>query len=196
MYNDFGTISHYAIIGSHVTSGTLYTNYSGDEMCMMCGSTDAYFDGEGSLVCNNCDDSTCCECCGDRIRGDDVYELDGSYYCCSCYEDRAYYDVMDECDHDINNTTAIYLLPEDVDPADYDFGAWGAVRKDLYYTTDRVWRRWFNTTEAAEYKVPGTWGKIRYYVKPSMFNNIENIETIFDVSWEDYIPADPEEEDE
>lgn len=196
MYNDFGTIQHYAIIGSDLKSGTVYTNYSGDEMCMMCGSVDNCFDGEGALLCCDCDNSRCCDCCGDRISGDDIYELDGSYYCYSCYEDRSYYDVMDECDHDINNTTTLYLLPEDVDPADYNFGAWDSVKKDVYHTSGRVWRRWFNTTEASEYRLPGTWGNYRYYVKPSMFKDIEDIETIFDVSWEDYIPADPEEEDE
>ena len=191
MYNDFGTTTHHAIIGSE-TNGEVYTNYSGAEMCLMCGATDAYFDGEGALMCENCDDPVYCDCCGERIDdSDDQYELDGQTFCYSCYQDRIYTDRMSDEDHDINNTTSIYLLPEDADPADWDWG-WDTPCLNAYYTSGRTWRRWFATEEPKCYSSRYSY---KYYVKPSMFKDITDIEELFEgVSWEDYVPADDSED--
>ena len=194
MYNDFGTIEHYAILGNH-TDGNICTNYSGAEMCLMCGSTDAYFEGEGYLMCQDCDSPIYCQCCGERIDGDDVYELDGDEFCYSCYQDRVYTDVMSDEDHDINNSTTVYLLPEGADPDTFDWYTDDVYCMNAYYTSGRTWRRWFKTDEVS-WSTNSRGYRSRAYVNPSMFRDITDINTLFDgADWEDYAPVDdPEDE--
>ena len=84
MYNDFGTVQHHIIVANEYLNShdklEFILNYSGEEICMFCG--DGYdFDGEGCLLCSDCDDYITCDECGDRISYDDMYELDGAHLC-------------------------------------------------------------------------------------------------------------------
>ena len=186
MYNDFGTIDHYGIIGSGVMNHMdICTNYSGDEMCMMCGDIDCYFDGEGALMCEECDNPTYCHCCGERIDDGDTYELDGEIYCYDCYYDRVYTDVLDGEEHDSNNTTTLYLVRDNDDVS--TIKDWYEMpHVYIYHTSGYYWNRMFND----EIRIANSdrWTR-RYYVTPSMFKNIENLSTVFeDEAWEDYLP--------
>lgn len=187
MYNDFGTIIHYGIIGADVYDD-ITTNYSGEEICLMCGGNDCYFDGEGSLVCEECDNPLRCDCCGDRIDGDD-YELDGNVYCYDCYCDRVYTDPIDGQEHDINNAWGLYLIKDNDDPSTIDWYSSAVPRIDVYSFDGRGWGNYFNTS-VKEWS--HNWRNY-HYVTPSMFRNIEDISDLFtDEDWEDYLPEEDE----
>ena len=175
MYNDFGTTRHFCILADNLDETDVYTNYSGAEMCLRCGSTDAYFDGEGCLVCQDCDTHYYCNDCGDRLREDDVYWLDGNAFCESCYENHATTDALDEDEvHDYNNMTDVYLVPDGT-PADEAYDCLSRRYFSTYYLNDRVWRRWFNSDVKEAHK---GWNS-RYYVTPSMFKDLDNFEELF-----------------
>lgn len=111
MYNDFNDDQrayinkHYAEYGS----GDLFYNYSGADVCMGCGGIEAYYDYEGSLACQDCEPTYSCYHCGDSHDQDEMYELDGEYFCQYCYEDHvAVCDLTDEEHYDQNmNEVAI-----------------------------------------------------------------------------------------
>lgn len=84
-------------------------NYSGESECMCCGSVAVEFDEEGCLTCNGCETRRYCAACGDRIYGDNYYEVDGEVYCEYCYDN---FDTCDLCDEKIADTgNRVYLVP-------------------------------------------------------------------------------------
>lgn len=99
MYNDFGRTDHYAYFNCAgiLTDYALkpganraiqnYIYYSGKSECMNCGHVEVDFADEGQLCCTDCDDFVTCESCGDRIPRGDAYEMDGLFYCKTCYCD-------------------------------------------------------------------------------------------------------------
>lgn len=86
MYNDFGSIEHHGFINPNIVS-EYHCTYSGVANCMCCGEANVNFDGdEHSLVCMYCEHAVRCYDCGDRRDVEDMYELDGDYYCEYCYD--------------------------------------------------------------------------------------------------------------
>lgn len=106
----------------------LYITYSGDSQCMFCGETSPDVDDESCLFCENCQDITRCEECGESCR--DLFEVDGHRLCSYCYENRTA--VCDACEetHFDANMTGIYIIPKlsKLDFEDYEARAsdhWG-----------------------------------------------------------------------
>lgn len=186
MYNDFGSIEHYGIFGTDAYDN-IHLNYSGEEMCLMCGSTDCYFDSEGCLMCTDCDEVYECASCGERLYEGDRYELDGEYFCYSCYCDRAVTDPLSEEEHDTNNMTVLYLLKDNQDPKDVDWSWESSI--EVYNMYGRHWNKYFNS-EVRQYS--SGW-RPKYYVVPSMFKDLEDMSNLFGVSLEDYLPDDDED---
>lgn len=188
MYNDFGTIEHhYAIFGSDLNNYNLHINYSGLEECMNCGSLDGYFDGEGALVCEDCDRHLYCDSCGERLYDDgDVYYLDDVPYCRYCYEDRAVTCPIDGEDHDRDNMKIVYLISEDVEASkirEYVYNN-TVPRIEVYHNNINgyYWNNYFN--QYAETFNETSWGRTGYYVRPSMLRS-DGFD-LFEVSPSDY----------
>lgn len=94
MYNDFLDYNDYCIAVADNTNGTYYVDYSGVSECICCGSSFASFDSEGELLCADCTDHIYCYKCGEELYSrDEVYEVNGRYYCYDCYMD------LEECDY-------------------------------------------------------------------------------------------------
>lgn len=188
MYNDFGTIEHhYAIVGKDLDNYRIHDNYSGREECMVCGGFDCYFDNEGSLACNDCDDCYYCRDCGCRISADDVYWLDDEPYCYDCYQNAAVTDPITEEEHNESYMRTIYLVPDEVDDVANYLGSNSCCTVDVY---DGVWnerpRRWsyyFNDTVCTAHSSLG-WGRTYHYVTPSICKDTALTE-LFGVSRED-----------
>lgn len=83
MYNDCG--SNQKAYFSEKTPMRYEFNYSGVSECLCCGEA-SYFSEAYSLICENCESSTHCEYCDDRIR-DESYVVDGLELCRYCYEE-------------------------------------------------------------------------------------------------------------
>jgi len=116
MYNDFNNSTVISCKLGLNAPFTIYTNYSGQTECMYCGDAIDYsdLDNEGCLVCGNCASFTRCAYCGERLYGDDdTYELDGEYYCRSCWEDRAQFCPLEDDYHHEDNVAYLYLVDED-----------------------------------------------------------------------------------
>ncbi len=108
MYNDFGTRGdHIGYIGIDAPSNTSI-NYSGASQCMHCGE-EGMFETEQDLMCCECDGTTRCYECGDRYSKDNLYELDGEYYCEYCYNNIAQECAICEENHHTNNSYDIHL---------------------------------------------------------------------------------------
>lgn len=191
MYNDFGTIdNHYAIVGKNLNRYTMHLNYSGPEMCMCCGECDCSYDSEGQLMCDDCDHSTHCVCCGEWLDENNVYWLDDEPYCSYCYNEH-----MRECpitgeEHHEDNMERIRLVdPNVVDITDMN-ALWNhlcdADLPDIYVERGvwnrRCWNDYFNDTIKGCQREG--WYRILYYVTPDMLK--DNGWSIFGIDREDY----------
>lgn len=107
MYNDFGTREHIGYIGINAPKA-IWHNYSGESQCMHCGEV-GEFEGEQDLVCYSCDDSARCYECGDRYSRENMYQLDGDWYCEYCYDNIAQECTICEENHHTNNCYDLYL---------------------------------------------------------------------------------------
>ena len=179
MYNDFGSIDdgHYGIFGKNLDSYDIDINYSGQEICMECGSDDASFDGEGCLVCCDCDDPHYCNDCGERLSEDEIYWLDDNPYCEYCYNEHAVEDDLSNVEHDTNNMYEVRFV-ENEDDED-------ALINAPYITTYRVstssstWSRYFNEDARVKYL---RWSSY-HYVVPAMFRDMTDIEDLFGIDY-------------
>lgn len=105
MYNDFGSVSDLPIyLGLNVEDDDrTWVNYSGQCQCMCCGSTTNGLHSD-TLLCDYCyeeEEPTYCQHCGDRLYNeDDMYYLDGEYYCYHCFCERRRYVINDCEEHD------------------------------------------------------------------------------------------------
>lgn len=172
MYNDFGSINkHFAIFGKDLNSYRISICYSGREECMCCGTLDGYYDSEGTLVCEDCDNTTYCSCCGERIYNGDIYWLDDEPYCYSCYSDAVRTCDMTDEEHAEKNMMNLYLIDdtdltkEEIQSKINDGGC-----KSIYiyrYVQDYsyTWRKYF--TEYAKEVPDYYWGNYKY-VTPAM----------------------------
>ena len=110
MYNDFGcdTIHFFypnkaALAAREKSFVTIRINYSGNSCCVWCGrptTSDDYDldeeDSEGLLVCDECDNSRKCDCCGDRIYGDEGTWVGNEYVCQYCLDNHYIWSELEE----------------------------------------------------------------------------------------------------
>lgn len=90
MYNDFGNTDNYGIFSINPPDNKYHTftiNYSGLMTCMCCGESNYYSDNTEAVICEDCEPSTYCYCCGERVNANDVIEVDGEWVCEDCYND-------------------------------------------------------------------------------------------------------------
>lgn len=112
MYNDFGTIGHHGYVNPDIPRDYQFT-YSGPCNCMCCGEITRDFDGEHDLVCGTCESYCRCYDCGERHAEEDMYCLDGEYYCEYCYSSVvATCELCNETHHN-NNTYNLHLARRD-----------------------------------------------------------------------------------
>ena len=195
MYNDFGTIDyHYAILGTDLDSYKIHVDYSGEEECMVCGSLTNEFDGEGMLICYDCDDSTYCAGCGDRVYNGDIYYLDDEPYCRYCYDEHVRIDAITGDEHHENNMTTIYLIKDNFafeDVEDHETRAtnirYNSIGNIEVYNGSwdyNRWSRYFNTQP--NYVSYGGWYSNRtYFVKASDLT--DKGWELYDLDKEDYL---------
>lgn len=62
--------------------------------CLCCGS--AMVSLSETMLCDQCGDYGYCDCCGEAINHEDVYDLGGDHLCETCFENLASY--CDRCD--------------------------------------------------------------------------------------------------
>ena len=91
MYNDFDNGCHnVARVSEEPPMDDCYEiMYSGAWSCMCCGEEYEIYQDDGDndiVVCGNCDRLFYCDHCGERIRNDDHYNIDGACLCESCFE--------------------------------------------------------------------------------------------------------------
>ena len=140
MYNDFesdaGQWSYLREDLPH--NDRYYICYSGETECVCCGEVDHYFDGEGCLVCDECEEIIYCDDCGERIyECDDSYTVDGQTICSNCYNYHTVESILNQDLHMRYNCTNIAIS--------YDADAPYAGRTVMY---DHGWRD--RGTRAAE----------------------------------------------
>lgn len=89
MYNDFYD-DRMVSLNKCLPNNSYYTaTFSGTSECMNCGDDSYdYTDGENEncLMCDNCDTSTHCRCCGCRIADGYARWVDDEPYCDYCFE--------------------------------------------------------------------------------------------------------------
>ena len=87
MYNDFYS-NHKIIMSKNYGGEDYHINYSGVSQCLCCGEPlyDNY-DNESNVYCNDCDSSYHCYNCDGSYRIDDMFYVDGEYYCEWCYDE-------------------------------------------------------------------------------------------------------------
>lgn len=85
MYNDFCN-DHRAYLSPDIPE-VFELTYSGPSQCLNCGGVHVDFEGEGMLICEDCDYMCRCDNCGERHDPDYMYELgNGQRVCRYCYE--------------------------------------------------------------------------------------------------------------
>lgn len=90
MYNDFGNTDNYGIFSINPPDNKYHTftiNYSGLMTCMCCGEDGYWSDDTETVVCEDCEPSTYCYRCGERVNANDAIEVDGEWVCEDCYND-------------------------------------------------------------------------------------------------------------
>lgn len=90
MYNDFGNTDNYGIFSINPPDNKYHTftiNYSGLMTCMCCGEDGYWSDDTETVVCEDCEPSTYCYRCGERVNVNDAIEVDGEWVCEDCYND-------------------------------------------------------------------------------------------------------------
>lgn len=110
MYNDFGSDSTFGYFNPELEDGMLNFCYSGEAVCMICGSDEGYYDGEGALACEECEPVYHCYNCGDSYDAEDMICVDGEYYCQYCYEERCSEDYITGDIHDQSSMQALCVF--------------------------------------------------------------------------------------
>ena len=90
MYNDFGNTDNYGIFSINPPDNKYHTstiNYSGLMTCMCCGENCGWYDKTEAVICEDCEPSIYCYCCGERVNANDAIEVDGEWVCEDCYND-------------------------------------------------------------------------------------------------------------
>lgn len=121
MYNDFlndpymnvAYFNRDLFIGNDDTYVTVSFNYSGESECMGCGQAADFYDEEGKLMGECCDEAAFCSICGASYRHeDDLIEVDGRLLCDCCFDDEVAQDPITGENHLIRNMTPIRLVSD------------------------------------------------------------------------------------
>ena len=111
MYNDFCYEKHYGYLEPEVNRFSI--TYSSYATCLNCGEIldMEEFDGEGSLICDNCCPTIRCCSCDDRVNPDYVYYIDDLPFCEYCAQELP---TCDYCgDSHLENNLSQYMLRDD-----------------------------------------------------------------------------------
>lgn len=116
MYSDFGSANYHWMAQSKTLPAgrlhgyTVFIPYSGRSQCMVCGDLDPQLNDDSCLACDNCQNYTCCDCCGDRIDSNDYYIVDDMILCYDCYENNTRSCAVCEDSHFDDNMEQIYIV--------------------------------------------------------------------------------------
>ena len=115
MYNDFGSATSFLLINPEYNKPELINtdyNYSGESECMVCGSTN--ISREDTLLCEECDPSSCCMYCGEYVDEDELITLgNGTEVCSYCYNEETTEDAITGKRYLYDNLTTVYLYDDD-----------------------------------------------------------------------------------
>lgn len=182
MYNDFGSERHMGMfVDNEIPAFSrewgrpmLVVDYSGESVCMHCGSEGDMPDDETELVCCGCSYGAICECCERHIHRGEEFWVSDRTLCCDCYYDETdYCAVTDERLYN-GDLAELYLIPDGVNVSHLDKNSkWvdGDFAKVpvAYYLTDG---RNLNTRYSNIFKSPAisscrSWWTDYFYVHPS-----------------------------
>ncbi|MDD4690482.1 MAG: hypothetical protein PHE51_12175 [Eubacteriales bacterium] len=108
MYNDFRD-EHRCYISKTAEEYTEIC-YSGPTECMFCGDLIKYSHDDNMLICDECDESERCDCCGNRCSGDYRVVLEGGEIVCrDCYDEHCCECALTGEIMPYHNMTPIYL---------------------------------------------------------------------------------------
>ena len=118
MYNDFRS-EHRSYVGK-VAEEYNNINYSGPTECMFCGEIiDPNCHDANMLICDTCDGSDKCDCCGCRCSGDYQVNLDNDVVVCrDCYEENYSECALSGKTMHYQNMATIYLASTLGEPAE------------------------------------------------------------------------------
>lgn len=125
MYSDWGCLEkHYLMFNPQVIDNLkLYHKYSscyeysipysGPSECMVCGEGEGTVDfyDDSCLTCGDCQSTMACDCCNERVYGDEYYVIDGERYCSYCYEEYIACCAVCEEEHLRDNMMQIHVIP-------------------------------------------------------------------------------------
>lgn len=124
MYNDFGADITLGYFNPRVKDETLHFSYSGEAVCMICGTEEGDYDSEGCLVCDECEPVYRCCSCGDSYESEEMYCVDGEYYCSYCYEERCTEDYITGDIHDTESMKQLAVFDNDTKKICFHFGVY------------------------------------------------------------------------
>lgn len=162
MYNDFENSNGlFCYVGKNCPPYYQFC-YSGASECMNCGKLNCDFGGEETrLVCYDCEPSYYCAECGDHYySSDDMYELDGEYYCEYCYNDVATIDSITDEVHHVGNMYNIALGFTDVNGEAVIFNICDSEVKIHFNTESEILEKYFGSKSLHHVQV---WCSNYYY---------------------------------
>jgi hypothetical protein len=124
MYNDFGCLDfHWMCLSDNIDPDEIHAHdgvnwrctpwmtipYSGKSQCMVCGDLNPNYEDESCLACEECQERTRCDCCGDI--SDEVWSIDGVQLCNYCWENRVHECIACGEEHYDENIVPIYVIP-------------------------------------------------------------------------------------
>lgn len=152
MYNDMSAGARPAYFnGKNHDSSYMTICYSGDSECLVCGGEfepDDEDDGEFSLTCMSCFGYDCrCDECGHHGYKEDMYYINGEYYCECCYNDMATCAVCGE------------LIPHSNDNRYVVISHNGKILRNLWEITidPDCFDVLFDKGDISKVKLPATW---------------------------------------
>ena len=118
MYNDFGSIIHYACVREDdKATNRIEITYSGVSECMWCGRE---YEGETEegLACEYCCESTYCDCCGNAYHPASLFETgDGEWVCESCLDEYYSKSFEDDQYYRTENMGRVFVVPDELKEA-------------------------------------------------------------------------------
>ena len=82
--------------------------------CLACGH--GMVSLSESMLCNDCGGYSCCDCCGETVSPDCIYEINGDYLCENCYDDLISYCYR--CDNPVD-TRVEEMMYDDINDEFY-----------------------------------------------------------------------------
>ena len=176
MYNDFGCASHWGILRDGIKEEKYYIGicYSGATECMCCGEEfECESEGEGTLVCYECEGHYRCDECGCLINEEYSYSDPNGEgcYCEDCYSNLFVEDSLLGKLQYHDDVKEIYIIPNEIvlDTLKTSDG-WHRYTSlnvcDKNYYASSLWDKYFTPEmELKEVKCDFGWyGNTRYYI--------------------------------